>query len=274
LQTINIVSKATTNQKQTTTKEYRLKNKHILVVEDEDITRAKLVGYFQHEGYQVSEAASEAQMNVVLANHHIDLVMLDINLPDKDGLTITRNLRSQSNIGIILVTGRCDTIDKIVGMEMGADDYVTKPFELRELLVRVKNLLWRISLTEQLLPPVTALVTAPTSASVEQEIDDNLFRFGPWTFDIPKRRLCKNNEPIKLTKAEYETLVAFVAHPSRVLTRGRLLGLIAHRVDAPSDRTIDVLVRRLRNKIEPDPKSPQYFVTIHGEGYLFAADLI
>jgi two-component system torCAD operon response regulator TorR len=238
-----------------------LNNKHILVVEDEAITRAKLVGYFQHAGYRVSEAENKTQMNVVLNNHHIDLVMLDINLPDEDGLMITRNLRSHSNIGIVLVTGRTDSIDKIIGLEMGADDYVTKPFELRELLVRVKNILWRISLTEQ--NPV---------ATAELEEDD-LFRFGQCSFDIPKRKLLKNNIPVKLTKAEYDILVAFVANPSRVLSRDRLLNLIEHRVDAPNDRTIDVLVRRLRNKIEDNPKDPQIFTTIHGEGYLFAADI-
>lgn len=234
------------------------------MVEDEAITRAKLVGYFQHAGYQVSEAENKTQMDVVLEKHHIDLVMLDINLPDEDGLMITRNLRSRSNIGIILVTGRTDSIDKIIGLEMGADDYVTKPFELRELLVRVKNILWRISLTEQM-PAITTQATP-----IE---DDDLFRFGQCTFDIPKRKLLKNNVPVKLTKAEYDMLVAFVANPSRVLNRDRLLNLIDHRVDAPNDRTIDVLVRRLRNKIEDNAKEPQIFITIHGEGYLFAADV-
>lgn len=242
-----------------------MNNKHILVVEDEAITRAKLVGYFQHSGYQVSEAENKTQMNVILENHHIDLVMLDINLPDEDGLMITRNLRSRSNIGIILVTGRTDAIDKIIGLEMGADDYVTKPFELRELLVRVKNILWRISLTEQ--------ISAVAVQSAQIEDDDDLFRFGQCTFDIPKRKLLKNNIPVKLTKAEYDMLVAFVANPSRVLNRDRLLNLIDHRVDAPNDRTIDVLVRRLRNKIEDNAKDPQIFITIHGEGYLFAADV-
>lgn len=239
-----------------------MNDKHILVVEDEAITRAKLVGYFQHAGYRVSEAENKAQMNVVLQNHHIDLIMLDINLPDEDGLMITRNLRSHSNIGIVLVTGRTDSIDKIIGLEMGADDYVTKPFELRELLVRVKNILWRISLTEQ-----------KSVIATEDEEDDDLFHFGQCSFDIPKRKLLKNNIPIKLTKAEYDILVAFVANPSRVLSRDRLLNLIEHRVDAPNDRTIDVLVRRLRNKIEDNPKDPQIFTTIHGEGYLFAADI-
>lgn len=230
------------------------------MVEDEAITRAKLVGYFQHAGYQVSEAENKAQMNAVLEKHAIDLIMLDINLPDEDGLMITRNLRSHSTIGIVLVTGRTDAIDKIIGLEMGADDYVTKPFELRELLVRVKNILWRIALAEK--TPV-----------VEEQEDDDLFHFGACSFDIPKRRLLKNNMPVKLTKAEYDILVAFVANPSRVLSRDRLLNLIAHRVDAPNDRTIDVLVRRLRNKIEDNPKEPQIFTTIHGEGYLFAADI-
>ncbi|PKH89158.1 two-component system response regulator TorR [Colwellia sp. Bg11-28] len=239
-----------------------MNDKHILVVEDEAITRAKLVGYFQHAGYRVSEAENKSQMMVVLENHHIDLVMLDINLPDEDGLMITRNLRSHSNIGIVLVTGRTDSIDKIIGLEMGADDYVTKPFELRELLVRVKNILWRISLTEQ-----------KSVIATENEEDDDLFHFGQCSFDIPKRKLLKNNIPIKLTKAEYDILVAFVANPSRVLSRDRLLNLIEHRVDAPNDRTIDVLVRRLRHKIEDNPKDPQIFTTIHGEGYLFAADI-
>ncbi len=249
-----------------------MNDKHILVVEDEAITRAKLVGYFQHSGYQVSEAENKAQMNAVLENNHIDLVMLDINLPDEDGLMITRNLRSQSTIGIVLVTGRCDSIDKIIGLEMGADDYVTKPFDLRELLVRVKNILWRISLTEQ-----KSIVATKTVAQIEPEIveieEDDLFRFGEFSFDIPKRKLLKNDVPIRLTKAEHDMLVAFVANPSRVLSRDRLLNLIAHRVDAPNDRTIDVLVRRLRNKIEDNAKDPQIFITIHGEGYLFAADV-
>lgn len=240
-----------------------MNKKHILVVEDEAITRAKLVGYFQHAGYQVSAAENKTQMMLILEHHQIDLVMLDINLPGDDGLMITRNLRSQSDIGIILVTGRTDSIDKIIGLEMGADDYVTKPFELRELLVRVKNILWRISLAKK---------SSAQSKQLEDE-DDSLFTFGPCIFDIPKRKLLKNNIIIKLTKAEYDILVAFIANPSRVLSRERLLNLIEHRVDLPNDRTIDVLIRRLRHKIEDNPKDPQIFTTIHGEGYFFAADI-
>ncbi|MCK6261958.1 two-component system response regulator TorR [Vibrio sp. ZSDE26] len=234
---------------------------HVLVVEDDEVTRSKLVGYFQNEGYTVSEAESGEEMHAILQQAPIDLVMLDINLPGSDGLMLTRELRGQSDIGIILVTGRTDNIDKIVGLEMGADDYVTKPFELRELLVRVKNLLWRISRAKN---PV-----------VDENVDDsneNIVRFSEWTFDIQRRALSRDGVPVKLTKAEYELLVALSSHPNQVLTRDRILNMISHRVDAPNDRTIDVLIRRMRAKMEHDPKNPQIFVTVHGEGYMFAGD--
>ncbi|PAU39263.1 two-component system response regulator TorR [Vibrio coralliilyticus] len=234
---------------------------HVLVVEDDAVTRSKLVGYFQNEGYQVSEAESGEQMRDTLQNHAIDLVMLDINLPGEDGLMLTRELRSQSDIGIILVTGRTDSIDKIVGLEMGADDYVTKPFELRELLVRVKNLLWRI-----------AAARNATDVNEQNKNEGNVVRFAEWTFDVQRRALSKNGEPVKLTKAEYELLVALSSYPNQVLSRERILNMISHRVDAPNDRTIDVLIRRMRAKMEFDPKNPQIFVTVHGEGYMFAGD--
>ena len=151
----------------------------ILVVDDESIIRAKLKCYFEKEGYEVLEAQDGEQMWQHLALHHVDLVMLDINLPKVDGLSLTRDLRSKGDIGIILVTGRDETIDKIVGLEMGADDYVTKPFELRELLVRVKNLLWRISLAKQNF----ALTT------LEKDYDDNCIRFNNYTLEIKSRQL-------------------------------------------------------------------------------------
>ena len=234
---------------------------HVLVVEDEIVTRTKLVGYFENEGYKVSQAESGAQMREVMASERIDLVMLDINLPGEDGLMLTRELRSRSEVGIILVTGRTDSIDRIVGLEMGADDYVTKPFELRELLVRVKNLLWRISLVEK----------ARDETIVEMQ-EDSIIRFGYSQFYINKRALTHNGVPVKLTKAEYELLVAFSSHPNVVLSRERILNMLSHRVEAPNDRTIDVLIRRMRSKMEIDPKNPQIFVTVHGEGYMFAGD--
>ena len=219
---------------------------HILVVEDDAVTREKLTGYFEREGYRVTAVENGQEMRAVLADQTVDLVMLDINLPGEDGLLLTRELRARSTVGIILVTGRSDAVDRIVGLEMGADDYVTKPFELRELMVRVKN-------------PAVA---------------EDAVRFGPWRFDIPRRQLSKDGVPVRLTKAEYEVLVAFVAHAGRVLRRERILTLISHRGDGPSDRTIDVLIRRLRGKMEADPRDPQLFVTVHGEGYLFAGEIV
>ncbi|OZG40900.1 two-component system response regulator TorR [Aeromonas sp. A35_P] len=232
---------------------------HILVVEDDVVTREKLTGYFEREGYRVTAVENGQEMRAVLAAQEVALVMLDINLPGEDGLLLTRELRARSTVGIILVTGRSDAVDKIVGLEMGADDYVTKPFELRELLVRVKNLLWRISLA--------------AAQPSEPAVADDAVRFGPWRFDIPRRQLSKDGVPVRLTKAEYEVLVAFIANAGRVLSRERILALTSHRGDGPSDRTIDVLIRRLRGKMEQDPRDPQLFVTVHGEGYLFAGEL-
>ncbi|MBL0633730.1 two-component system response regulator TorR [Aeromonas dhakensis] len=232
---------------------------HILVVEDDVVTREKLTGYFEREGYRVTAVENGQEMRAVLAEQEVALVMLDINLPGEDGLLLTRELRARSTVGIILVTGRSDAVDRIVGLEMGADDYVTKPFELRELLVRVKNLLWRISLA--------------AAQPSEPAVADDAVRFGPWRFDIPRRLLSRDGVPVRLTKAEYEVLVAFIANAGRVLSRERILALTSHRGDGPSDRTIDVLIRRLRGKMEQDPRDPQLFVTVHGEGYLFAGEL-
>ncbi|AHV34137.1 MULTISPECIES: two-component system response regulator TorR [Aeromonas] len=232
---------------------------HILVVEDDAVTREKLTGYFEREGYRVTAVENGQEMRAVLAAQEVALVMLDINLPGEDGLLLTRELRARSTVGIILVTGRSDAVDRIVGLEMGADDYVTKPFELRELLVRVKNLLWRISLA--------------AAQPSEPAVADDAVRFGPWRFDIPRRQLSRDGVPVRLTKAEYEVLVAFIANAGRVLSRERILALTSHRGDGPSDRTIDVLIRRLRGKMEQDPRDPQLFVTVHGEGYLFAGEL-
>ncbi|MDD9210620.1 two-component system response regulator TorR [Aeromonas dhakensis] len=232
---------------------------HILVVEDDAVTREKLTGYFEREGYRVTAVENGQEMRAVLTEQEVALVMLDINLPGEDGLLLTRELRARSTVGIILVTGRSDAVDRIVGLEMGADDYVTKPFELRELLVRVKNLLWRISLA--------------AAQPSEPAVADDAVRFGPWRFDIPRRQLSRDGVPVRLTKAEYEVLVAFIANAGRVLSRERILALTSHRGDGPSDRTIDVLIRRLRGKMEQDPRDPQLFVTVHGEGYLFAGEL-
>lgn len=232
---------------------------HILVVVDDDVTRNTLVGYFDKEGYRVSQASDAAGLRSIFTQHQVDILILDINLSDEDGLLLTRELRGESTAGIILLTGHVDSIDRIIGLEMGADDYITHPIALRELLARVKNLLWRVSLSggQELLE------RAPAQGMV---------LFGDWRFDILRRALFYNEKPVRLTKAEYELLVALTTCPNQVLSREKILNLLSHRVDMPNDRTIDVLIRRLRAKIEFDPKNPQIFVTVHGEGYMFAGD--
>lgn len=233
---------------------------NILIVDDEVVTRTMLGDYFKNQGYGVFQAEDGKEMYRVLKKQPIDVILLDINLPGEDGLILTRQLRSKSDVGIILVTGRSDSIDRIVGLEMGGDDYVTKPVSLRELLVRVKNLLWRISRSKHI------------SYSYDEPMDDDkIVRFDGWVFDINRRSLNKEDKFIRLTKAEYEMLVAFTINPNRVLSRERLLNLISHRVDAPNNRTVDVLVRRLRNKIESEPKKPELIITVHAEGYMFVS---
>lgn len=233
---------------------------HILLVDDDVVIRSLVSGYFEKQGYRVSTANDGAEMNAILDEQHVDIVLLDINLPgQQDGLILTRELRSRSSVGIILISGRTDSIDRIVGLEMGADDYCTKPLELRELLVRVKNLLWRMSLSQH-----------THDIEINPKDDNKLIHIEGWTFDVNRRALLKEDEMVKLTKAEYELLIAFTANRNRVLSRERLLNLISHRVDSPNDRMIDVLVRRLRNKMEKEPRKPQIFITVHGEGYMFA----
>jgi len=227
---------------------------HVMVVEDDAVTRARLAGYVEAAGHRVSEAGDGDQMRAILAHDPAEVVLLDINLPGEDGLDLTRELRARPQLGIILVSGRTDEVDRIIGLEIGADDYITKPFNPRELLARIKSLLRRLGVASAPLP-------------------SPLKRFSGWSFDPQARRLlAPNGSAVTLTRAEYELLAAFVERPRQVLSRERLLGAVTHRSWAPSDRTIDVLVRRLRQKLEIDPKQPQLIVTAHGEGYIFAPE--
>ena len=228
--------------------------RHILVVEDDEVSRAKLAGYLEAAGHRVSEAADGDGLWAVFDRDPADLILLDITLPGEDGLDLTRRIRARSAVGIILVTGRTDEVDRIVGLEIGADDYVTKPFNPRELLARVKALLRRTG------------GAGPGDAPFR--------RFAGWSFNLTARKLLSpEGEAIGLTRAEYELLHALVDHPGEVMTRDRLLARVTHRSWEPSDRTIDVLVRRLRQKIESDPTAPDIIVTAHGEGYVFAASV-
>ena len=230
---------------------------HVLIVEDDDVARAKLAGYLETAGHRVSEAIDGGELRRIMASDPVDLVLLDINLPGEDGLDLTRFIRASYDVGVILVTGRTDDVDRIVGLEIGADDYITKPFNPRELLARVKTLLRRTT------------AHAPSVSGTK-----GVRTFSGWRFDTGSRRLVSpEGDRVALTRAEFELLNAMIAHPGTVLTRERLLGCITHRSWEPGDRTVDVLVRRLRQKLEVDPKSPELIITAHGEGYMFAVEV-
>lgn len=225
---------------------------HIVIVEDEPVTRSALASYLETFGYRVSECDTAEKAEKILLQGTADLLIADINLQGKDGLEITREQRARSEIGIILLSGRTDEVDRIVGLELGADDYVCKPFNRRELLARVKNLLRR-----------TAAMRALTR---------RVLHFNGFTFDVGSRQVTNAaGEPIVLTRAEYELLRVFVFNPGTVMDRDRLIAAITHRQDGTSTRTIDVLVQRLRAKLDDDPKAPRIFTTSHGEGYVFTA---
>jgi two-component system torCAD operon response regulator TorR len=227
---------------------------HIVIVEDDPVTRAKLAAYFVAEGYQVSEAADGEQMRTIIDQRPADLLLIDINLPGEDGLKLTREQRERSDAGIILVTGRTDTVDRIVGLEIGADDYVTKPVEHRELLARVKGLLRRLGNSRQ----------NGSAAS-------SLRCFDGWTLDLARRTLrAQNGTYVEMTRAEFKLLAVLTANPGQVLSRERLLHEISRRDWDASDRTVDVIVRRVRQKLKDNPRMPRIIVTSHGEGYFFA----
>ncbi|KZK93376.1 Aerobic respiration control protein ArcA [Pseudovibrio sp. Ad5] len=226
---------------------------HILVVDDDLTSRVALSGYFETEGYRVSEAEDGAQMRSVFAGGDVDLIMLDIRLPDDDGLTLLKDVRKKSDVGIIMVTGRTDDVDRIVALEMEADDYVIKPFNPRELLARSKNLLRRVR-----------------AGRVPAAVDERVLNFSGWVLDLDKRGLqSPEGEDVRLTRGEFELLSALVENKGRVLTRDNLLDHLNHREWDPSDRTVDVLIGRLRRKIEANPKDPTLIMTVHGVGYVF-----
>jgi DNA-binding response OmpR family regulator len=185
----------------------------------------------------------------------IDLVILDLVLRGEDGLQLARELRNQSDIGIIMLTGRGETVDRIIGLEMGADDYLSKPFHLRELLARVRSVLRR---------------GGGRSGGSDRPVARSRIRFSGWSLDLASRELMSpSGEDIRLTTGEFELLAAFVNHANQVLSRDRLLDLSRHREAGPFDRTIDVQVGRLRRKLEDDPKNPTLIKTVRGGGYIF-----
>ena len=226
--------------------------KHILVVDDEPAICELVQSYLSAEGFKVSIAEDGESMRRIMASTPVDLVILDLMLPGQDGFSLTRYLREHSNVGIIILTGKGKTVDRVVGLEMGADDYLPKPFDLRELLARVRSVLRR------------------ADPSHKHANADTVVRFAGWRLDFSSRSLLSpDNINTPLTTGEFDLLAVFVTHPNRVLSRDELLDLTRGRSAGPFDRTIDVQVGRLRQKIEPDARHPTLIKTIRAAGYLF-----
>ena len=223
----------------------------ILIVDDDDDIRDLLMRFLADEGFGAQGASDAASMDAAIARDRPDLVVLDLMLPGEDGLSICRRLRSGSAIPVIMLTARSAEVDRIVGLEIGADDYVTKPFSTRELLARIRSVLRRGG-PKELNPPKSVL------------------RFNQYTVDINARRITdQSGRDVSLTGAEFDLLVCFVQSPQRVLSRDQLLDRLHGRNADPFDRSIDTLVSRLRKKIEVAGDKDRLIATIRNHGYLF-----
>ena len=231
---------------------------HVAVLDDEvDITQL-LANYLQMQGFRVSQVHSGRALLALMARDPAALVLLDLGLPGEDGFAIARQLREHWRCGLVIVTGRGDAIDKVVGLEIGADDYVTKPFDLRELLARIKAVLRRIAPAEP-----AAATAAPAAAARDQ------LRFLGWTLDVAARRLSSpDGQDVALTTGEFDLLLAFARHAGRVLSRDFLLENTRGREAGPFDRTIDVQVGRLRRKLDDDAAEPKLLKSVRGAGYV------
>lgn len=229
----------------------------ILIIDDDPDVRDVVRYELETKGWQVSEAATAAEARELLAQQVPDLILLDLRLPDEDGLSIARRLRATSSIPIIMLSGLGGEVDRIVGLEMGADDYVVKPFNPRELIARVKAVLRR-----------SATAAAPPARS--DTTDHDCRTFDGWVIDLTARVLSNPaGEQVPLTNAEFLLLEAFVGAPRHVLSRDQLLERTRSDCGEVFDRTIDVLILRLRRKIEPNPTSPRVIRTERGHGYVF-----
>lgn len=230
-----------------------MKTPQILIVEDELVTRNMLKSIFEGEGYLVFEASNGMEMHSVLETEEINLVLMDINLPGKNGLILAREIRENIKLPLIFLTGRANEIDKILGLEIGADDYITKPFNPRELTIRTRNLLQR---------------TMAHFSGIEQ------YRFNGWTLDINSHNLISPvGKTKKLPRSEFRALLHFCENPGKIQTREDLLKKIAGRELKPHDRSVDVTVRRIRKRFEEHPDSLEMIATVHGEGYRFCGDI-
>jgi len=224
---------------------------HILIVEDEDVTRFNLRNLFEAEGYQVSEATDGESMDSQLQQNTINLVIMDINLPGKNGLLLARELTSNNELGLIFLTGRDSDIDKILGLEIGADDYLTKPFNPRELTIRARNILNRIGQTKN-------------------EVEKSVITFNQWSLDGNSRKMtAPDGQVLAIPRGEYRALRLLIENTGQIVTRQQLIKEMTGRDLRSNDRTVDVTIRRLRKHFEAIPDAPELINTIHGEGYRF-----
>lgn len=231
---------------------------HILIVDDDKEIRDLLQEFFQRHGMRVSTARDEDEMQAELRRAPVDLIILDIMLPGKSGLDICRDLRTHSKIPIIMLTAVTETIDRVVGLEMGADDYVPKPFDPRELLARARAVLRR-----------------PSAGGAAHRAVPQLFKFAGWVLDAPRRRLMRPDDVrVELTTAEFNLLHTLVRSSQRVLSREQLVELSNQNGDYSYDRSVDVLVSRLRRKMEDNPRSPKLVLTVRGGGYQFVPEVV
>ena len=230
---------------------------HILAIDDDPAMRQLVAEYLGKNDLQVTTVATGAEMTQTLAERAIDLVVLDLRLASEDGMQLARRLREESAVPIIIVTGKQDEADRVMGLELGADDYITKPFSERELLARIRAVLRRHRIARELLPAKTDRRRA--------------YRFLGWEFNLGRRRLISpDGSSIELTLGEFNLLQAFCAAPQRVLSREQLLDLSRLNGAEVYDRSVDVQILRLRRKIEPNPAQPQYIRTERGMGYVFS----
>lgn len=223
----------------------------VLVVDDDAGIRDLLADYLVKQGMTVSTARDGREMDDRLLEFTPDLVVMDLMLPGEDGLSLTRRLKAERDVPVIMLSARGEDIDRIVGLEVGADDYLPKPFNPRELLARIRAVLRR-------------------GGNRVAEQQDELARFGPFSLDLAAQALSRDGEDIPLTQAEFTLLKIFVEHPNRALSRDQIMDWLKGYERDPFDRSIDVRVTRLRKKIEDDPANPVYIRTIWGQGYLFA----
>jgi two-component system, OmpR family, response regulator len=230
---------------------------HILVVEDDRDIATLVARYLRANGCRASIASDGRAMDQELADRRIDLIVLDLMLPGEDGLSLCRRLRTNSQIPIVMLTAKGEEVDRIIGLEVGADDYLVKPFNPRELLARIRAVLRR-----------TGQAEVPVARARSMS-------FRGWTMDLSLRQL-QNPDGVRVdvTGAEFDLLKTFCERPGRALSRDRLVELTQGRTSGPFERSIDILVSRLRHKLEADPHRPEFILTIRSEGYLFAPEVV